>query len=88
MAQTITVLKEEYEKLKQKAAIADDAIIQQANALHLLGLKQFDALHVACAVAAGADYFLTTDKGILNKSELIKDVQIKDPIDFIREISA
>ena len=28
MAQTITVLKEEYEKLKQKAAIADDAIIQ------------------------------------------------------------
>lgn len=66
---------------------AGDAIIQQANALHHLGLKQFDALHVACAVAAGADYFLTTDKGVLKKSEFIKDVQIKDPIDFIREIS-
>lgn len=67
---------------------AEDGIIQLANSLHHLGLKKFDALHIACAVAAGADYFLTTDKGILKKSELIKDVQVKDPIDFIREVLA
>lgn len=65
--------------------VATDGIIQLANSLHHLGLKKFDALHIACAVAAEADYFLTTDKGILKKSRFIKDVQVKDPIDFIRE---
>jgi len=39
----------------------------------------------ACAVVAGADYFLTTDNGILKKSKFIKDIRVKDPIDFIRE---
>jgi len=56
--------------------------------MRLKGLKNLDALHIACAVAAEADYFLTTDKGILKKSELIRDVQVKDPIDFIREVLA
>lgn len=67
---------------------AEDGIIHLANSLLQLGLKKFDALHIACAVAAEADYFLTTDKGILKKSELIKDIQVKDPIDFIREVLA
>lgn len=67
---------------------AADGIIHLANSLHHLGLKKFDALHIACAVAAEADYFLTTDKGILKKSEFIKDIQVKDPIDFIREVLA
>ena len=65
---------------------ADEGIIRLANSLNQLGLKKFDALHIACAIKAGADYFLTTDNGILKKSELTKDIQIKDPIDFIREV--
>ncbi len=65
---------------------ADDSIIHLANSLNQLGLKKFDALHIACAIHAGADYFLTTDNGILKKSELTKGIQIKDPINFIREV--
>lgn len=65
---------------------ADDGIIHLANSLNQLGLKKFDALHIACAIKAGADYFLTTDNGILKKSEITRDIQIKDPIDFIREV--
>lgn len=67
---------------------ADHDIIQLANSLHHLGLKKYDALHLACAIKSGADYFLTTDKGILNKAEAIKAIQVKDPIDFIREVFA
>lgn len=65
---------------------AGDDIIRLAKALNQLGLKKLDALHVACAISADADYFLTTDKGILKRSEIIKDIQVKDPIGFIREV--
>ena len=30
-------------------------------------VKRMDALHLACALAAGCDWFLTTDRGILKK---------------------
>lgn len=63
-----------------------DDIINLAKSLNEQGLKKIDALHIACAIIASADYFLTTDKGILKKSTIIKDIQIKDPIDFIREV--
>ena len=39
---------------------AEHGIIHLANSLHQSGLKKFDALHIACAVAAQGDYFLTT----------------------------
>jgi predicted nucleic acid-binding protein len=54
----------------------------KADALMKLKLRQKDASHIACAVAAGADYFLTTDKKILNKP--IEDITVINPIDFIR----
>lgn len=77
-----------WKKYARTDMVAEDGIIQLANSLHHLGLKKFDALHIACAVAAEADYFLTTDRGILKKSGLIEDIQVKDPIDFIREVLA
>lgn len=65
---------------------ADDSVIELSKSLNQLGLKNFDALHIACAITAKADYFLTTDKGILKKLQMVSDIQIKDPIDFIREV--
>ena len=46
----------------------DAGIVAQANSLSVTyALKSFDALHVACAVAAGADLFVTTDDFVLKK---------------------
>jgi len=64
---------------------ATDHILHLAHSFNELNLKRFDALHIACAVVAGTDYFLTTDNGILKKSGFIKDIRVKDPINFIRE---
>jgi predicted nucleic acid-binding protein len=47
-----------------------------------IGLKQKDAAHMACAIHLKAEYFLTTDKKILNKN--ISDIIVVNPIDFIR----
>jgi predicted nucleic acid-binding protein len=47
-----------------------------------IGLKQKDAAHMACAIHLKAEYFLTTDKKVLNKS--ISDIIVVNPIDFVR----
>ncbi len=80
---------EQIAKWKQYAKIqieAEDSLIQRAKSLKESGLKSFDALHIACAITAGVECFLTTDKGILKKAAIIRDIQIKNPIDFIREV--
>ena len=45
-------------------------------------IKQKDALHIACALKAECDYFLTTDRRVLNKN--IPEIKMINPIDFIR----
>jgi len=40
------------------------------------------AKYIACAVEAGCDFFLTTDKGIPNKK--IAGIELVNPIDYIR----
>ncbi|MEO2036014.1 MAG: PIN domain-containing protein [Planctomycetaceae bacterium] len=53
-----------------------------------VGLKAMDALHVASAIEAGAECFLTTDKQILRKLKSDNRIQVLDPVDFIRETEA
>jgi predicted nucleic acid-binding protein len=45
-------------------------------------IKQKDAIHIACAIKAGCDYFLTTDRKVLNKN--IPEIKLINPLDFIR----
>ena len=47
------------------------------------GIKDNDALHIACAIKSGCEYFITTDDKLTNKE--IADIKIVNPIDFIRE---
>jgi hypothetical protein len=51
------------------------------------GIKKMDSLHLACAMKANTDYFLTTDDGVIKKATLIQNIQIVDPIGFIKEVS-
>ena len=59
-----------------------DEIADEARNLMKLGLKQKDASHISCAIYANADYFLTTDKKILNKP--VSGIQLINPVDFVR----
>lgn len=43
-----------------------------------------DSLHISSAIISKADCFLTVDKGILKKKELIKDIFILNPLEFIQ----
>ena len=61
-----------------------DEIADKASTLMMLGLCHMDASHIACAIYLDADYFLTTDKKILNKR--IPEISVMNPIDFVRRL--
>jgi predicted nucleic acid-binding protein len=47
------------------------------------GVKKYDALHVACALYAKCNYFISTDKRLLKyKSDSIK---LLNPVDFVHK---
>jgi predicted nucleic acid-binding protein len=72
----------EWRKLATVDCDLNDDIANRAEMLMKLGLRQKDASHIACAIYLGSDYFVTTDKRILNKS--IAGIILINPIDFAR----
>ena len=64
----------------------NDFIFERAKDFLKSGLRQKDASHIACAISGNANYFVTTDKKILNKE--IKNIEIINPIDLMRRLYA
>jgi predicted nucleic acid-binding protein len=50
------------------------------------GLKSFDALHIACAYAAKADMFVTTDDQILRKLRHVETLRVVPPIEALSSL--
>ena len=85
--------KNPYEEKKNAIApwkqIADDfcppseTILSRGKDIMKLGVKQNDALHIACAIEKHCGYFITTDKPLLGKT--VANIKIIDPVDFVRE---
>lgn len=73
-------------RLARVDVIPDERVEAIADAYVKLGVKAMDALHVACAIMAGARYFLTTDKAVLRKLATERRITVFDPIDFVRNL--
>ncbi|MBI5191823.1 MAG: PIN domain-containing protein [Nitrospirae bacterium] len=65
--------------------LPSDAIANKAKKFESKGIKPRDALHIACALEAGADYFLTCDDKLIKKASPIRGLKILNPIRFIEE---
>lgn len=63
-----------------------DAVIRQAHEIAGRGLRAKDALHVACAMAAGCDYFLTTDDVVTKRLRESTGMNVMNPTQFIVEV--
>lgn len=74
-----------WKKLSKHWIAASDDIIITAKHYQTLGLHVKDALHCACAVKANADFFLTTDKQLINKASAISELKVINPLRFIDE---
>lgn len=67
----------------------NDSIAQRALQLEKNGIMGMDALHVACAEEAEADYFVSCDDVLVKKLQRVEDVKVKAVglLDFIaREV--
>jgi len=63
---------------------ASNTIVKYGKEIMQKDVKKKDALHIACALEAKCDYFLSTDKKLLRVS--IDKIKIISPIDFIKII--
>ncbi len=66
--------------------VENSQVVEKATQFEQMGLKSKDALHIACAVEAKADYFITTDKTILNKLGKNLQISIISPVNFLMEL--
>ena len=62
-----------------------EEILNMGRDLSQKNIKKKDALHIACAIKAECEYFITTDGKILNKT--ISEIKIVNPLDFIRQLN-
>ena len=48
-----------------------------------LGFGAFDAANIASAIDGSAQYFVTTDDGVLKRADRIAELRIVDPLKLI-----
>lgn len=57
-------------------------IIKISKEIQKTGIKNADSLHIACAIIANCDYFITVDKRVLKYNG--DDIVVCDPVSFLR----
>jgi predicted nucleic acid-binding protein len=74
----------QWEKLSTLFITASDEIVAAAEIITTTGVKDTDALHVACAIAGNCHYFITVDKRLLAYRD--NRIIICNPIEFFNQI--
>ena len=73
----------EWKKYAVQQCHLNEKILEKALEFQSKKLRAKDALHIAAAIFCECDYFITTDRKILNKD--IKGVLVVSPIVFVEE---
>lgn len=77
-----------WKKLAVSDLVESKSQLKKAHEIHKFGIKNKDALHVACAIDSGCGYFLTTDDLIIRKLHGLKEIIVASPITFINRWSS
>jgi predicted nucleic acid-binding protein len=77
---------EKWRHLSSVDIVEDNGVLSKATSFAKQGLKPKDALHVACAIVTGCEYFLTTDDIIQKKIKNNSEIKVLNPIEFIKII--
>ncbi|MDR0517384.1 MAG: PIN domain-containing protein, partial [Fibromonadaceae bacterium] len=73
----------EWKYVATERCTLNESILGKALELEKAGLRAKDALHIASAIYMQCEFFITTDKKILNKDVL--GIRLVNPIDFVEE---
>ena len=78
---------EVYNKLNLINIPFSNNIIKRASELRKYNIKNMDSLHIAYAESSNIDYFITTDRLLINASSRANlNVKVINPISFIMEV--
>lgn len=61
-----------------------EEVLIESKSIMETGIKKKDAIHVACAIVAGCDCFLTTDIRLLKYKT--DKIIMENPVDFIQRL--
>ena len=73
-----------WENIAKHKCRSSDNILKQGSKISEKGIRANDALHIACAIESGCEFFITTDSGLTNKE--IEGIKIINPVDFVRKM--
>jgi hypothetical protein len=75
----------EWKQISCENVTAEMAVLERArDVATIYRVKPKDAIHIASAIFAHCDYFLTTDRQLLKKVSSLKEIRTINPIDFIQ----
>ena len=75
----------EWKQISCENVTAEMAVLERArDVATIYRVKPKDAIHIASAIFAHCDYFLTTDRQLLKKIFSLKEIRTINPIDFIQ----
>ena len=57
-----------WKKIEDGYCLSSDDILSAGRKIMKHGIKAKDALHIACAVKCGCEYFITTDNRLISKT--------------------
>lgn len=69
--------------------VLDSQVIQRAQSFHASGIKPLDALHLASAIEAKADYFCTCDDRFFKRAKTVDTLEtnVISPLELITEVT-
>lgn len=72
-----------WKEIATERCCLNETILDKALELEKRGLHSKDALHIACAIFSKADFFISTDRKILNKN--VAEINLANPMIFVEE---
>jgi len=72
----------DFSKYANETILENNDILKEMDIIRQSGIKDMDALHIACSIYAKCDYFVTTDDRVLRYKS--KKIKIVTPIEFIK----
>jgi len=75
----------EWKQICCENVAAEVAVLERArDVAAIYRVKPKDAIHIASAIFAHCDYFLTTDRQLLKKVSSLEEIRTINPIDFVQ----
>jgi len=74
-----------WKQIASHICLPNEKILEKGIQIQHIAVKPKDSLNLACAIESGCRYFITTDKALLKKAGLFSEIEIINPIDFIRK---